>query len=358
MCCEGDLLVGVPDASAGRKTSCTLVSKFYLLFLSAVSLVEVTARGRQLAAKTSKRSLAVKRRKSSSSSSLVGSMQSIVSYSLFSTGVYANLHIVPAESDWTLFSNTGSTTPASKITGDETADPSESTFLAPAYHVTPGAPASSLAPGPPASSLVSEPPASTPAPTTSTPPLMPGPPPSLVLKPPGSSLAPRPSSPLNRANSACWPATTQLVATPDTPDSVQDRVTPAASVMDFVNSYTVNELQLSTPVHPHPQVNATPLDLSQRHGTIQNKDCSPSFNLNPLANITDEPAWMKKKQTLAYFRRTVKLGCLPNVIGHWYELERLLGFQEVVSFCEYFTLCVVLTISRPHQGSRYPHVHQ
>ena len=40
---------------------------------------------------------------------------------------------------------------------------------------------------------------------------------------------------------------------------------------------------------------------------------------------------MKNKRTLDYFRNTSKLGSLPNIIEHWYELEQLLGFKETVS---------------------------
>ena len=40
---------------------------------------------------------------------------------------------------------------------------------------------------------------------------------------------------------------------------------------------------------------------------------------------------MKKKRTLEYFRNTYKLGHLSNVIQSWYELEKLLGFPDVVS---------------------------
>lgn len=65
------------------------------------------------------------------------------------------------------------------------------------------------------------------------------------------------------------------------------------------------------------------------HGTISRTNSSPPPNL--LVNITDEAQWMKKKRTLAYFRDTFKLGDLSSVIGHWYELEKLLGFPRVVS---------------------------
>lgn len=52
---------------------------------------------------------------------------------------------------------------------------------------------------------------------------------------------------------------------------------------------------------------------------------------NILVGITNEPAWMKKRRTLDYFRGVIKFGDLPNIIEHWYELEGLLGFPGVVS---------------------------
>ena len=50
-----------------------------------------------------------------------------------------------------------------------------------------------------------------------------------------------------------------------------------------------------------------------------------------LAAVKDEPEWMETKKTLKYFRYAFKLGKLSDVIEHWYELERLLGFQKSVS---------------------------
>jgi hypothetical protein len=126
---------------------------------------------------------------------------------------------------------------------------------------------------------------------------------------------------------------------------MQDEIEPTLMAFD---SYLVNKLQPPTSAHPHPQGNAAPLNADHR----------PLSNPNPLADITDEPAWMKKKRTLNYLRETVKLGFLPDIIRHWYEIERLLGFQEVVGFCKYFASCIVLIVSRPHRDFRYPHVHQ
>jgi len=65
------------------------------------------------------------------------------------------------------------------------------------------------------------------------------------------------------------------------------------------------------------------------HGITSSTNSSPLPNL--LAGIKNEPVWMKKRKTLDYFRGTFKLGVLSDVIEHWYELEALLGFQNVVS---------------------------
>lgn len=79
---------------------------------------------------------------------------------------------------------------------------------------------------------------------------------------------------------------------------------------------------------------ATPIPSSSPdYGTTSRVNSSlPS---NPLADITDEPKWMKKKRTLDYFRSMSKLenlfGDLSSIIGHWYKLEKLLGFQDLVS---------------------------
>ena len=52
---------------------------------------------------------------------------------------------------------------------------------------------------------------------------------------------------------------------------------------------------------------------------------------NTLVGITAGPSWMQKKGTLKYFHAMFKLSHLPNVINHWYELERLLGFPDAIS---------------------------
>lgn len=136
----------------------------------------------------------------------------------------------------------------------------------------------------------------------------------------------------------CQPGTTQSIAAPDTLDSMHDKLNPGntTTVINPVGSDSTNELQVFSLVHTHPQENARPPDSSLENGTTRIADCGPP--LDPLANITDEPAWMKKKRTLKYFREAPKLGCLSDVIQHWYQLEESLGFQNVVSFCNCLTL--------------------
>lgn len=110
------------------------------------------------------------------------------------------------------------------------------------------------------------------------------------------------------------------------------------------SSYPGDEPQKTTPDRIRSRPDARPLPLG-RKGTSNANSISPSntnivspSNANPasntLAGVTDEPMWMKKKHTLNYFRGTTKLGDLPSVIEHWYELERLLGFPGNVSVLE------------------------
>ena len=160
---------------------------------------------------------------------------------------------------------------------------------------------------------------------------MPGfPPPSLTPAPSGPPPALEVSSPLNHTNGARQPDTTQLTTTSDTLDHTHEPDhSDGDAIMDFVESYSTNELQLPASVDAHPQRNIGPSDLSLERGTTQN--AGHILPPGPLANITNEPVWMKKKRTLDFFRRTPKLGCLSDVIQHWYELEELLGFQDAVS---------------------------
>lgn len=53
-------------------------------------------------------------------------------------------------------------------------------------------------------------------------------------------------------------------------------------------------------------------------------------NLCLLSDV-QEPAWMRKKGTLAYFRSAFKMGGLSTLISNWYRLEGALGFPEQVS---------------------------
>ena len=71
-----------------------------------------------------------------------------------------------------------------------------------------------------------------------------------------------------------------------------------------------------------------------RHLNPQGDKAAAQMDVNPppklLAGVMDEPTWTKKKQMLDYFRSTIRLGKLSNVVKHWYQLEALLGFEGAV----------------------------
>ena len=184
----------------------------------------------------------------------------------------------------------------------------------------------------PEPSATSTPPTSSLDSATSTESPAPGfPPPSPAPAPFSPPLAPEAPSPSNHTDGARQPDTARLVATPGTQDHAHngpDR-NHGDPITDPAESHLTNELQPPAPVDAHPQQNVGPSDSPLEHGTTQN--VGYILPPNPLANITNEPVWMKKKQTLDFFRQTPKLGCLSNVIQHWYELEKSLGFQDVVS---------------------------
>ena len=91
--------------------------------------------------------------------------------------------------------------------------------------------------------------------------------------------------------------------------------------------------QANDPQATTPQLNSQPNTLLP--DPLLGSEIASQTSVGPLpgllTGITNEPTWMKKKQTLDYFRSTFKLRQLSDVIQHWYELERLLGFQEAVS---------------------------
>jgi len=163
---------------------------------------------------------------------------------------------------------------------------------------------------------------------------------------------------LDLINNEPNPAPTQLVQTSDRPDVASNqfgieslKTSDTTHGLDLpqlpmvTTTFTPSEIDFghTTPIpnstrssHVHPHVGA-PLPTSPlHHGMALHPNSTPPPN--PLANVTGEPLWMEKKQTLNYFRSTFKLGDLSNVIGHWYELEGLLGFQEVVSICGWLVL--------------------
>lgn len=71
-----------------------------------------------------------------------------------------------------------------------------------------------------------------------------------------------------------------------------------------------------------------PSESSQQTQSSQGGAPSGSFVFSLTAG---DAVWMKRKKTIEYFRTAFKLGKLADVIERWYELEKLLGFPEIVS---------------------------
>ena len=224
-------------------------------------------------------------------------------------GVY--YYIVLAKSDWALFRHGKSATAASTASEDETVDLS---------CVLPPVSQSSTAPKP--STL---PPASaTPAPSLT--PELPPPVPRMVSSSSATLEAP---PPLNDTSDTYQAGAAKLVEVPKAPDLTHGRSDPdpLTSVEDFIHTF-INEHVPTAPTPSHLQENARP-DSNLGDGAMQNVNHGSPANI--LANISNAPAWMKKKQTLEYLCSTPKLGCFSDVIQHWYELEELLGFPHTVS---------------------------
>lgn len=107
--------------------------------------------------------------------------------------------------------------------------------------------------------------------------------------------------------------------------------TPLPLISDSVclPPHQIDEPQLVTPSQSHSQASTRLPGSPPNHEVTPLMSSSPP--LNTLVGVMNKLAWMKKKQTLDYLCNTFKLGNLPNVIGHWYKLKELLGFQENLS---------------------------
>jgi len=124
-----------------------------------------------------------------------------------------------------------------------------------------------------------------------------------------------------------------ISCSPATATTMLPSVNPSPS--HFISDSTrlpplpIGEPQPAAPSQPYLEANARLLDSLPSGEATPHLSAIPPFNI--LIGITNEPTWMKKKRTLDYFRNTIKLGDLPNIIEHWYELEELLGFPDTVS---------------------------
>jgi hypothetical protein len=128
--------------------------------------------------------------------------------------------------------------------------------------------------------------------------------------------------------------------------------------LDFVVLQDVDEgsADTSSPATESQQVAAS---QPHSHPDVGQLDLALSNGAGARADAEDQSVWMKQKQTLKYLRGTFKLGNLLDVIGHWYRLEKLLGFPETVSVVVQFSqkMFIPLTTSRPWQDSRLRNAH-
>ena len=78
----------------------------------------------------------------------------------------------------------------------------------------------------------------------------------------------------------------------------------------------------------HSKASPVPSKSGSGHETAVRTTIGSTFNA--IIDAVDESNWMERKGTLGYLRDIFKLGHLPDVIGRWYQLEKLLGFPETV----------------------------
>lgn len=289
------------------------------------SFIPATALVHRLMAKTSNPSSVPKRQRKSSPSSQVGSIRCIVSRYPGVGSFDANQQTTSAASDWPLFTLDGED--AATTTDGAACDPTGVTVTcklssSPAQPSTPSNQSATLR----------NPSAIPPDPSTILP--------NQSTAPPSEAAAP----------------SDQSHVTPIIPDSTPHQVDPSPSTPSFVANQpgVADDRDSETPAQPN-----TDTDISSdSSGTAPPPSpvsravsaASVSSRSNLLAGVRDEPGWMQKKGTLNYFRNTFKLGNLADVIRHWYELERLLGFQKVVSIPVFFSNCAY--------HSRRPRLHQ
>ena len=273
MCGEGIYLVGVSNPFLGWAAGWAFVSAFNLLsHLSLASLDLAIALGKHPLARTLKHLLAPPRRTNSSYCSRVGLIRYTVSYSLRFVGIRTYLCTVLAPSDHALFTTTA-------LVGNTQATAAGSGTTNDQNHVdTPSSPLSSF--------------------------------PSNRVNPPVDPPAP------NEPHVQSSVTLNHLNITPEQLERVltQPAHVPTPGQLDATSAQ---------PTRTHSQLNVPAIQLNTSSMTPQ-----PT---SVLVGVTDEPAWMKKRRTLNYFRDTFKLGSLPSVIENWYELEKLLGFPDTVS---------------------------
>ena len=93
-------------------------------------------------------------------------------------------------------------------------------------------------------------------------------------------------------------------------------------------SLSFGRTQRVMPRQSHSKASPMPSKSGSSHETAGRTTIGSTFNA--IIGAVDESDWMERKGTLGYLRDIFKLGHLPDVIGRWYQLEKLLGFPESV----------------------------
>jgi len=357
---KGIFWLACPMPSAGGQPVAKLWVYSASHFLSSFSLVLVNVLGQHLKARTSKHLSAPKKPMRSRHSSQIGSMQYIVSHCPWiADTIGIDQYPVLASDVWPLFTLGGSLQSASTVT--------TSNGIADDLNTTPSV--SGLS-GPLNQPIVL---------------------PNQYTVPPNQPVV----SPAHSSAAPDQPRATGSGVTPDRPDHVSNQpdlsltwdwaayvqASPTSEVANLLPSDEPLQLDLSASTVPatasklpeftfdtpsadfgtgHPPL---PVSGSRRFTSDQPRlqagnraAAQTNINVPPklLVGIADEPTWMKKKQTLDYFRGTTKLGSLSDVIEHWYELEGLLGFQVTVSVptCSSRSAFLTFAICRLREGFR------
>ena len=157
------------------------------------------------------------------------------------------------------------------------------------------------------------------------------PPPPVVNKPPQPPVVNKPPPPpvVNKP-----PPPPVVNKPPPCPAIPPPPAQPNASTTDsHRSSGPQSNAQTPPPAHSEVQGQAIPLleELDQPSRSVSSRGITARLTtFNDLPINAKASRWMESKDTLDYFRGVYKMGKLPELILHWYQLEEALGFPETV----------------------------